>query len=276
MKTAMRCLIVLACGAVTAVPARSAGQNAQDILNTAIEKYEKRMEGVENYTVVQDILGSTMSTYYERQVVNGRTVFLSPNSSRSGGEVVDPYADMSKIMEKAKYVGRKDIDGTAAHEIRIDDPQDTQYGKSLVQSQGNGDFTIETMTMFVDAKDYVIRRMEMKGSMQRDGKTSPISTTVDFLDYRTVDHVMHPFRMVMSMEGIAEAADISEKDLAKAKESLAKLEADMAKMPESQRKMMERFVGGQIEKLRAIVETGGTEFTIDVKELKVNAGPPSH
>ncbi len=45
-------------------------------------------------------------------------------------------------------------------------------------------------------------------------------------------------------------------------------------MPESQRKMMESMVGGQIEKLEEMVNSGNLDFTLAVKELRVNSGPP--
>ncbi len=48
----------------------------------------------------------------------------------------------------------------------------------------------------------------------------------------------------------------------------------MAEMPESQRQMMESMMKGQLEQLEKMVESGKMEITTQVKELKVNTGPP--
>jgi hypothetical protein len=277
MQIPTRFLPAVLCATIVAAPATA--QQAKDIMNTAVEKYEQRMKGIENYTVVQDILGTAITTYFERSTVDGRTVFVPSRSSIGGGGssagTVDPYREMSRIVDRAKYEGRKDIDGLAVHAIRIDDPQDLDFGQSIARSQQGADFTIDNMMMYLDTKDYVIRRVEMAGTMARDGKSNPITMTMDFTDYRSVEGMLHPFRTTLRMEGIAEAANISDKDLEKARASLDKLEADMAKMSDSQRQMMQRVMGGQLEKLRALVQSGGTEMQMEVTELHVNAGPPT-
>jgi len=262
-----------------ALAASSAGaQQAQDVLDTALEKYEQRMEGIENYTVVQEVLGTAVTMYFERSTVDGHTVFvlagpLAGGDAKAGS--ADPWKDMSRIRDRAVLVGQKEIEGTPTYEIRIDDPQNLDLGQSMVQSQKNADFTLNRITMWLDSKDYVIRRMEMAGEMAKDGRKSPVTVEVDMLDYRNVEGMLHPFHTVMNMQGVAEAADISEEDLAKARKSLDELEANMAKMSDSQRAMMQRVMGNQLEKLRGIVESGGTRFEMEVRELRVNTGPPA-
>ena len=61
-------------------------QNAQEIIQTAIDRYEQRMSGVENYTIVQDVMGFESTSYYEKHTVDGRSVF----------KLVDTYGDDSQ------------------------------------------------------------------------------------------------------------------------------------------------------------------------------------
>lgn len=260
------------------VASPAGAQQAKDILDTALQKYEQRMDGIENYTLVQEVLGAPVTMYFERSTVDGHTVFVPaapmPGGSNASAGASDPWREMSRIRERAVLAGKKDINGTATYEIRIDDPQDLDFGRSMVQSQGNAEFTLQHMTMWLDTKDYVIRQMELAGEMKRNGKTSPIDINVEMLDYRNVKGMLHPFRTVMHMQGIAEAGDVSEEDIARARESLARLDEQMAKMSDDQRAMMQRMMGNQLEKLRDIVESGGTEFDMSVTDLRVNEGPP--
>ncbi len=52
------------------------------------------------------------------------------------------------------------------------------------------------------------------------------------------------------------------------------MKKQMEEMPESQRKMMESMMEGKLEQLEQIVNSGSMKIETEVKELRVNAGPP--
>ncbi|MDX1622885.1 MAG: hypothetical protein R3199_02775 [Gemmatimonadota bacterium] len=62
-----------------AAPA-SAQRTAAEILRTASERYEARVEDIDNYTLIQEIDGNETVAYYEREERNGRTVFVPVSS----------------------------------------------------------------------------------------------------------------------------------------------------------------------------------------------------
>jgi uncharacterized protein YeaO (DUF488 family) len=69
-------------------------------------------------------------------------------------------------------------------------------------------------------------------------------------------------------------ASISPEDREEARKSLEEMEKKMKEMGERQRKMMERMMGGQMDKLRQIIEEGTIEYTIQVQDVQVNASIP--
>jgi hypothetical protein len=84
--------------------------------------------------------------------------------------------------------------------------------------------------------------------------------------------MLHPYLTKVRMEGAMQAVEISPEQRAEAEANLAKLEKQMAEMPQSQRAMMEKMLGSQLEMLRKLVQSSALEVTIEVQELRVNEG----
>jgi len=58
------------------LPGLGAAQSADEILQTAIERYEARVADVENYTLVQEMNGTPMPFYHEKEMRDGHPVFV--------------------------------------------------------------------------------------------------------------------------------------------------------------------------------------------------------
>lgn len=58
------------------LPATVAAQTAQQILDGAVERYERRVADIDDYTVVQETDGVEQVTYYEKRTVDGHPVFV--------------------------------------------------------------------------------------------------------------------------------------------------------------------------------------------------------
>jgi hypothetical protein len=67
---------------------------------------------------------------------------------------------------------------------------------------------------------------------------------------------------------------MSPEEREKTREQLAEARAKMAEVPEAQRAMVEKMMGGQLEKLEKMLADDALSFTFVVQEVKVNAGPP--
>jgi hypothetical protein len=271
-------IAALATVAAIAPPPASA-QSASDVLNAAMERHQQRARSIDNYTVVQGMMGTDITTYYEKQMVDGVPVFVTRSTSFAGQRMSvgasDVLTDLSRIADNSTYAGRHTVDGHATHAIRIDDASALGITEELSKSAGEG-YELRTMTMYFDAEEYVPRRVEVDGTFLMNGQSREITNVIEFSDYRTVDGLLHPFVTKIIMEGMADmvSTGVSPEQLAEARKQLEDFDRQMAEMPASQRQMMERMMGDRMKQLRSMLESGGTEFIVEVKEVRVNAGPP--
>lgn len=261
---------VVALGFALPVSAQSGGE----VLRTAVDRYEERMEGVENYTVAQEAMGFQAEIYYERQEVDGRSVFvprLTGGSAAMQGAPESPYAELGALADRAEHRGTEVVNGAESHVVTVDDFQ----GVDIWNPTGggaSGDFTPERATFYIDTGDHLIRRMEMRGSTSMQGREGEVSFTADFQDYREVEGMLHPFMVQVTVDGVAD--QMSPEERRRLQESLEEMRARMEEMPEEQRRMMEQMMQGQLEQMEAMLSGGTMDLTVEVTEIRVNEGPP--
>jgi hypothetical protein len=267
-------LVALA-GAVS--PFIAEAQSAKDVLNGMVAEYEKRMANVTNYTIVQEAMGTPITMYFEKETVDGRAVFrmrqssvaamAAPATGEDRGES-DMYAELPKLAERATYKGRETVDGQAVHVIVIDDMQGIRFGRGMAPQ--NADFEPRRATLYVDTRLSVPRRMILEGRMRNEGKTTDVTSTVDMLDYREVEGMLHPFRSQVRIDGLGGAVD---PEMRKQYEEMKK---QLAEMPESERKMAEQMMKGQLGQMEKMMGSdGGMNVELVVRELRVNQGAPN-
>jgi hypothetical protein len=206
--------------------------------------------------------------------VNGRPVFrlretslAGRTTSRSGDsqKEFDLYGELPTLVERAAYKGRETVDGHATHVIAVDDLEGLRFGAGMVPQESG--FEPRRATMYVDAAQSVPRRMIIEGRMRREGRTTDVTTTVDLLDYREVSGMLHPFRSVVKIEGLGQAAD---PEMRKQYEEMKK---QLAEMPEAQRQMVETMMKGRMEQMEQMMGgDGGMNIELIVRELRVNQG----
>lgn len=252
---------------VLAFPPAAAAQSAEEILMTSLEEYERRMDGIENYTIVQETMGFETSITFERTEVDGRPVFLPRGQERASGVGMSNFYRMyPKIAEHAELEGKASVDGEQCHVMVVD-----LSGLNLEQEMaigGGGDFAPKKGVLYVDTDDHLIRKMEMEGEITADGKTRPMTAVTVLSDYRQVEGMLHPFQVHITATGLA--AGMSEEDAEDARKNLEEMEKNLEGMDASQRAMVERMMGPQMEKLRKMLETGQFEMTSITKEVRVN------
>jgi hypothetical protein len=279
--------LLLGCGAdggsaATTQQAPAAGRSATSpgaqVLERALARHLERMEGVENYTMVQTVMGMETTVYFEREVVDGRPRYRSRVVSVAGqgvpaapDEWEDLYDGFATYAERATLRGTETVDGHPAWALVIDD-------FSRLPGMGAGAEDLEGVafsraTLFLDTASYVLRRMEVEGTMERDGEQQPVTVTGRFEDYRQVGSMLHAYRTVMSMDGFAPAMPAAEVE--QARRNLAELRTQMASMPAAQRDLMQGMLQPQIEQLESMLGGGAAELVIEVRDVRINTGPPA-
>ena len=172
------------------------------------------------------------------------------------------------LIEHARYAGQEVIDGNAVHVLAVDDM--SQIDMTPRTGQDGMDFEPEGGRFYVDTELMAPRRMEFDGKARTDTGMHDVTMRMDMMDYREVEGMLFAHRMVMEIDGFQAMLD---PEMAA---QLAEMEEQMANMPESQRAMMERMMGGQMERIRAMAGGDGPmTVEVQVTEVRVNAGPPS-
>lgn len=266
-------LTALLAGAVL-VPAAAPAQSAQDVLQRAIDQHRSQTEHIDNYTVVQTVMGFETTTYFEKETVDGEPVFVPRmNLGSEAGEQVpaNPYRLYSTLAERARLEGTETVDGEECHVIVVTDFSGTEMASPGAAS--SGEWTPERMQMFVDTDEHLSRKMVFEGTVTENGDRRPVSFTVHLRDYREVEGLVHPFRMEMTTQGLS--PQISEEERAQMRQSMEQMREQMAQMSPEQREMMERMMGGKMEKMEKMLTSGAMDVTVEVQEIRVNEGPPS-
>jgi len=246
------------------------GQSAADVLETAMARFEDRMSGIDNYTIVMDVMGFEVTNYFEKEIVDGRPTFVLMNSS--GAEQQDAglfYNGFTQVVDRATLGGRQPVDGHDCYVVMVDDFSGIDFNPETPDDEE--DFKPRKGTFFLDTDDYLIRKLEMEGEFERDGRWQPMTMQIDFKDYREVDGMLHPFLLEMSVTGLNSA--MSDEEMQEARESLEEMRQQMEQMPAAQRAAMERMMKPRMEEMERMLASGSMQVTTRVKELKVNTGP---
>lgn len=260
---------LLAAAAFGADPASA--QTAEEILTTALEKYEDRMEGIRTYRVTQEVMGFRNTNRFVKRTVDGHPVFVQAGEDTAQEGVPrgwgNPYRLFPRLASRAELAGRSSVDGHEAWRITVDDFQGLEL-QGMTPGRAAGQFRPQRLELFLDADSYAIRRLQMRGKMVTDSGSRPLSMDAGFRDYREVEGMLHPFRLSLSVEGMNAA--VSEEELEQTRRQLQRIRDQLDRLPEGQREEMEAMMEGQLEELRQLMESGGLDTEVVVTEVQVN------
>jgi hypothetical protein len=253
----------------------AAAQSPKEIFDNMLAEYERRIANVDNYTVVQEMMGVEAVMYYEKEIENGRPLMRLRQNRVAGmtsdSDDEDTFAEMYKMVPElvahATYAGRDEVDGHAVHVIEVEDLDQIDFG----QEMGDEDFTPQHGTFFIDTELWIPRRMMFAGEAETADGPRTVTSTIDLLDYREIDGMLHPFATSITVEGIGAVVD------PEMRAQYEEMKKQLAELPEAQRAMAERMMKGQMEQIEQMMEGGDDTMTVQttVRELHVNQGPPN-
>ncbi|NBC22213.1 MAG: hypothetical protein GVY21_01920 [Gammaproteobacteria bacterium] len=211
---------------------------------------------------------SPTATFDPRVMMGGNAEFLraaaSAEEANAAGPDGDQMADqMAQFMAKARLEGTEKVDGRRAYRLHAS-------GLNSVQATDDGEFELQDVTLFIDTEHYVPVKTTMTGKLTSNGETRPVTIEKIDGDYRSVpgSSLYEPYRQVVKMEGMMDPAQQAE--MREAQAQMAEMEQQLASMPESQRAMMERMMGPQLETIRNMAAGGGFQMEIAVDRIAVN------
>lgn len=263
--TQIVCIVFIV--SVVTLSACAQNSSAQDIINTMLEKYEQRMEGIENYTMVSQINeGQTYTIYFERQMVNGHPVYRVAENS-----VTDEFPDKSAIMKnrytfvrklksQARLTGTERINGHAAFKL-------TANNLSNLSLDTGEHMSPQAITFWVDTDEYVTRKIRVQGIVKTRGSKHNYTIKIEPSQYKEVEGMVIPFKTTIAMKGM-----LTSKQGKRMKKAVQKMKKNLEKLPPKQRKRVKRMMNN-IGGMKGLSQ-GNINMTMKVKEVRVNTGPP--
>jgi hypothetical protein len=272
-------LLVLA-GATSLGPAPVVAQSAAGILGEAMERHDARLAGVENVTILQDVMGMSTTMYMVKEVVDGHAALRPVEGEIGGGGEFDleedvhdlwasPHQFYVELADRWVLDGRESVDGRESWTLVLTDLEDVDWGTAPGQE---GDFHPERIEMKLSVDELVPLEMMIDGEVDVDGQLRPVSLRMRFSDYREVGGYLHPF--VTAIETEMPEGQLSDEELEEARQALDEVRHQLEQAPAAQREMMERMMGDQIRMLEDLVAGEGIRIEMRVTDLRVNEGPP--
>jgi len=207
----------------------------------------------------------------------GMQGLMSAAASAGDGGAEDallPVQVMQDLALTARLEGTETVDGIECFVLRSDGVRDPELARQM-----GGGMSIRSITMWIDAEEYVPLRGVVEGEATTGGPPQPMTIEILTRDYRRVEGMYEPFELVTRVGGMMDAiaAEDPEK-IEQMRESMAKvelLEQQLAQMPPEQRRMVEPQMRQALAQLQGLSAGGDMEITTEVHELRVNAGPPT-
>lgn len=261
---------------------------AEKVIQNCVVSYEKQLKGVKDITIVTDrdityqkwttINGKTIyKTRYEMEIMGKKFVTIydgvyqweqNPVSGKVTKEKIDynPYQTIENLeTTPAQYGGTEQIDG---HKTYILDIKDITKLMGSAKPEGMEKVRVSGK-LWVDAKDWIIRKMEMDiEGVDEKGQKRTVKTTLEMKDFRKVNGLLIPYRTVMTIDGgVPKLSPEQEQEMHK---GLAEMQKQLEEMPPEQRKMAEKMMKPQMEMMQKALGGGG-EVT-EVKKVTINTG----
>ena len=171
---------------------------------------------------------------------------------------------MEEVKKIASIVGTEEIDGQPTQHVRV-----TGISQSQVMEDGT-QVTIDQMDVWIDPEYLKRRKFRIEGTMVQNGESRRFFMERENQDYRRVGEsfLYEPYLEVMRVGGVLSKEQRAE--LAEAQKQLAEFDKQLASMPPSQRAMMEKMMGSQMQQMRSLVDGGAVEIRIVTTDIIIN------
>ncbi|MDH4054395.1 MAG: hypothetical protein OEW73_11260 [Gammaproteobacteria bacterium] len=177
---------------------------------------------------------------------------------------------LASIADATTIAGHENLHGRLAIHLVAE-------GLNYTQLANDQTFELNTLHLWVDAEKYVPLKLQMDGIASDGSELRPLQIIREDMAYETTpgcESLSLPLRTVMQVSGVLNAKEQAE--MAEAQEKLAEFEQQMASMPASQRDMIMRQMGPQLEMFKNMASGGGIELVSLTTGMRCNAGVPSN
>ncbi len=195
-------------------------------------------------------------------------------------EAGEAVAGMAAFARRARLVGEDTVDGRRAFLLRASGLGDI----SIQQAPDAPEFTLDSVSLWLDAQELVPLRLVMAGQMTAERRTTPVTIEQQSLDYRAFGPLYEPQRQVMRITGMMEAMatdprqrrdmERMRREMERAQGEMARMEAELARLPAAQRRMIEGRMRQSMAQMEAMAAGGVLEMEVQRTVRDWNKGPP--
>jgi hypothetical protein len=181
---------------------------------------------------------------------------------------------------RARLVGMETVDSFQTFHLLADDLGDIP----LDQPEDGGTVTMIDANMWLDATDYVPRRLLMHVDVENKGKHVPITIELVQGDYQKKGTLLIAGHHAMRISGLMEAMATNSKDRKKLEKArrdaeelrakMANMDEEMAKVPPAARRMVQGQVDKAMKQLEMLTNDGTFAAEVTFRIHSVNQGPP--
>ena len=206
------------------------------------------------------VMMGTNATFL-RAAANSQEV-LAEEKKQDRQDAADNVDHVARFMRAAKLVGTESLEGRDAFHLLADDVENLQ------QVDGQ-EYSMEQIEIWIDTKEYVPLKMLVKGTMTSGDESRQMTIENRQTDYRTVpdSNMYESYHQVMKISGMMNAAEQAQ--MQEAQTQMEEFEQQMKSMPASQRDMMEKMMGPQMDMMRKMASGGGFETEVVVNSISV-------
>lgn len=274
MKTFFKTLLIQSTLLIFMLSATATAQSPEEIMNRMISQYSNSLDGIETMMTISTMDGFMATdipdtTYYRKVTLeDGTQVLEDVNGDTPSANYWNLKENFDTIAENSTYEGTENIDGREAHVIYIEDVS-TLYGETMGDVDSGTQGEPQSGRFYIDTNDYVPLRMSF--NVEYDGEYSG-SVDVNMNDYRSVDGIQMAFLTEISMAGISD--QFSAEELAEAREGMRELREQLENSSGMQKRIMERAIAPQLERMEKILEEGSMNMSLTILEAQTNVPIP--
>ncbi len=170
---------------------------------------------------------------------------------------------LQQLVNHIEFGGRVDSDRGPAYELSLDnlDLRDSSDGYTM---------HIHTVHRYFNPEHFGDMGMKMLGTLEHRGEVRDIWMERRFDDFKAVpgSDMIEPYRESFVMGGMMSAEQQAE--MKQAATQVADMRRQLAAMPPDQRAMVRRMMGGQLESMERMANSGTFEFATITKRIMVN------
>ena len=192
-------------------------QSVAEVVEGMYAAVERQAEGVQNYTLSQQVMGFDTYNYFEKQLLDGRPVFrleLTDGSGFSfglGGEDVglgDVFIYGPKFLEHGIYAGTEQIGNFSVHVLTVEGAA----AQEIVPPRGPDqvEYRPRTVRLYVDAQLMVPRRILVEGEAVTDTGPQPLSIQLDMQSILPIESMLVPFKTTLQIAGMSVDVTVTE------------------------------------------------------------------